>query len=253
MCTLSFVPKAQGFLIGMNRDEQRARAAGLPPAIHQCGDLSALYPAEPGGGTWIGINEAGLCIALINWYSRPQYRGEPAFSRGEIIPRLLACQSRGEMECTLRSLPVERLNPFRLFLMGVPSGGISEYRSYGSEMERVEHPWAAAHWFSSGHDEASATAARGAACLKAAGEPDAGTPAWLERLHSSHDPEAGADSICMHRDDAVTVSLTILEVSDTSARMSYHAGPPCQRPPKETPAERLGILTGSGMRDLGEN
>lgn len=92
----------------------------------------------------------------------------------------------------------------------------------------MDHPWVTNHWFSSGHDEASATMTRDTVCLKAAEEPDAGTLPWLERLHSSHDPEEGASSICMHRDEAETVSMTILKVSGKSAAMRYHADPPCR-------------------------
>jgi hypothetical protein len=228
MCTVSIIPTADGFLLGMNRDEQRTRTSALPPAEHRCGELSALYPSEPGGGTWIGINEAGLCLALINWYSLPQYRGTPAFSRGAIIPQLLACSSRDAMERSLRSLPLERLNHFRLFVIGGKSEGILEYRSQESGMELVDHPWTTGHWFSSGQDEASTSMTRGSVCHKASAEPDAGTLPWLERLHSSHDPEPGAYSVCMHRDDAVTVSLTVLEVSGDTALMRYHAGPPCE-------------------------
>lgn len=228
MCTLSLVPKTDGFLLGMNRDERRGRAVGLPPVMHRHGEVEALHPSEPHGGTWIGINVAGLCAALINWYSRPQYPGEPACSRGDIIPRLLACSSREDMERSLNSLPLERLNPFRLFVMGGKSDTIREYRSDGHGIDRVDHPWVTSHWFSSGHDEASATATRGTVCLKASQEADAGTLPWLERLHSSHDPERGADSICMHRNDAVTVSMTIVEVSGNLAAMRYHSGPPCR-------------------------
>jgi hypothetical protein len=228
MCTLSIVPKAGGFLLGMNRDEQRTRAAALPPSLHRCGDLPALYPSEPGGGTWIGINKTGLCAALINWYSRPQYQGEPAFSRGTIIPRLLAFPSLDDMERSLFSLPLERSNPFRLFLIVRSADDIREYRSEGSGIERVDHPWVTNHWFSSGHDEASAISTRSAVCLKAAEEPDAGTLPWLKRLHASHDPQQGAASICMHRDDAETVSMTILDVSCESVSMRYHAFSPCR-------------------------
>ena len=92
----------------------------------------------------------------------------------------------------------------------------------------MDHPWVTNHWFSSGHDEASATMTRDTVCLKAAEEPDTGTLPWLERLHSSHDPEEGASSICMHRDEAETVSMTILKVSGKSAAMRYHADPPCR-------------------------
>jgi hypothetical protein len=228
MCTLSFVPKADGFLLGMNRDEQRSRAVGLPPVLHRHGELEALHPSEPHGGTWIGINGAGVCVALINWYSRPQYRGKPAFSRGDIIPRLLSCSSREDMERKLYSLPLARLNPFRLFVIGRKPDGIREYRSEGSGMDRVNHPCITSHWFSSGHDEAAATTSRSAVCRQASEESDAGTLPWLERLHASHDPERGTNSVCMHRDDAMTVSMTIVEVSGDSTAMRYHAGPPCQ-------------------------
>jgi hypothetical protein len=228
MCTLSFVPKADGFLLAMNRDEQRSRASGLPPAVRRCGGLAAVYPSEPGGGTWVGINEAGLCAALINWYSRPQLRSAPAFSRGMIIPRLLSCSSLEEAERSLLSLPVSRLNPFRLILIGLPGDGVREYGSYESGVERVCHPWSSGHWFSSGHDEASASRVRSDVCRDAAKTSDAGTLSWLERLHATHDPEPGADSVCMHRDDAATVSLTVLEVSGDSASMSYYDGPPCE-------------------------
>ena len=243
MCTLSFLPKTDGFLLGMNRDEQRSRAIASPPAAQRCGDLDALYPSEPSGGTWIGINEAGLCAALINWYSRPQYQGDPAFSRGVIIPRILAFPSLDDMERSLFSLPLERLNPFRLFVIGRSADGIREYRSEGSSTERVDHPWVTNHWFSSGHDEASAITTRSAACLNAAEEPDAGTLPWLERLHSSHDPEEAASSICMHRDDAVTVSMTILEVSGESAAMRYHAFPPCRSLGVEPLRSRLTLFS----------
>jgi hypothetical protein len=227
MCTFSFVPKSDGFLIAMNRDEQRSRAVALPPALHRQGDLLALHPCEPSGGTWIGINESGLCLALINWYSRPQYTGTPAFSRGAIIPRLLACASWKEAEPILRSFPLERVNPFRLFVILEQRLGLREYRSDGRAVEFIDHPWAPGHWFSSGQDEASATEVRGAVCLQAARKPDQGTLPWLVELHSSHDPEKGADSVCMHREDAVTVSLTTVDVSGTSAAMTYHDGPPC--------------------------
>jgi len=228
MCTLSFVPTDGGFLLAMNRDEQRTRAKALPPQFHRCGSLKAMYPSEPGGGTWIGINSLGLCAALINWYSRPQYPGDPDFSRGGIIPRLLACDNREKMEQCLYSLPLDRLNPFRIFVFGIGSGDIREYRSDGVAARRTDHAWSTNHWFSSGHNETTATTARRAACLKASLESDAGSLGWIDRLHSSHDPVAGADSICVHREDAVTVSITLIRMDHGGTRMEYRDGSPCE-------------------------
>jgi len=228
MCTVSFVPNSNGFLIGMNRDEQRSRVMGNPPSIRRCGDLAALYPSEPGGGTWVGVNSAGICAALINWYSRSQEQGKAPVSRGTIIPHLMGCLNLEQIDRSLMTLPLDHMNPFRLFIIGRESGVVREYRSEGTDFEQLEHPWLTGHWFSSGIHETSVAATRGAVCSKANSEPDAGTLRWLKRLHSSHDPEEGESSICMHRHDAVTVSMTLLQFQNQTVSMSYHKGSPCQ-------------------------
>lgn len=228
MCTLSFAPADGGFLLAMNRDEQRTRPRAAAPSIHTLGEQKALFPSEPSGGTWIGINESGLCLALINWYSRPQLPGAGAFSRGNIIPELLSRGTWEKAEHALLALPLPRLQPFRLFMMTRELGVIREFRSEGAGLEIEDHPWTIAHWFSSGHDEDSATRSRGGVCLAAVEESDAGTLPWLARLHSAHGPEKGADSICMHRNDAVTVSMTLLRVASGTAIMTYHEGSPCE-------------------------
>src|SRR4051812_27482947 len=62
MCTLSFIPHDNGYVVGMNRDEQHTRPHALPPSPH--GD--AIYPHEPvTGGTWLAINSSGLTLALL--------------------------------------------------------------------------------------------------------------------------------------------------------------------------------------------
>ena len=66
MCTVSFIPRPEGFYLAMNRDESVDRVLALPPAEFRRAGLRCLYPHEPAGGTWIGANEAGLCLALMN-------------------------------------------------------------------------------------------------------------------------------------------------------------------------------------------
>jgi hypothetical protein len=82
MCTVSFVPKSQGFYLAMNRDEKRERFAALAPAIVELGSHRAILPREPTGGTWISANDAGVCLALINWHRI----AEPA-SGGQLLPQ----------------------------------------------------------------------------------------------------------------------------------------------------------------------
>src|ERR1700756_122950 len=57
MCTLTFVPSEDGYLVGMNRDELLTRPAALPPRRFQRSGMEMVYPREPSGGTWIACND----------------------------------------------------------------------------------------------------------------------------------------------------------------------------------------------------
>src|SRR5215470_8723981 len=81
MCTLTFIPKPQGYLLGMNRDERLARETALAPEIVNLAGLEIIYPRENDGGTWIGSNSAGITFALLNQNSGPNTPGKER-SRG---------------------------------------------------------------------------------------------------------------------------------------------------------------------------
>lgn len=239
MCTVSFLPADDGFHLAMNRDEQLSRRAALPPGIAKRGALRALYPRELSGGTWIGVNEAGIAFALINWYSQPQRKGADTISRGEVIPALLAADTAAEAEALLASLDVAEMNPFRLIVASNSERVLQEWRSIGGRIEGVSMPWKRAHWFSSGFDEAEAGRVRALTCARAARLSPPDSAAWLRELHGSHHPSKGAFSICMHRIDACTVSCTELSVDKASAAMRYAAGPACERGPRFAKTLRL--------------
>ena len=71
MCTVTFIARRNGYALGMNRDEKLTRVAALPPAQYRLCTRDTLFPSEPNGGTWIGINDANTTFALVNWYSVP--------------------------------------------------------------------------------------------------------------------------------------------------------------------------------------
>jgi len=235
MCSVSFLPNSEGFDLLMNRDEQRTRPSALPPALHRCGGRNALYPHEPNGGTWVGVNDAGLTLALLNWYSQPQRAGTA--SRGRIIPALLAVKADREVESRLIQLPLSRMNPFRLVVISPEEKHLKEWRWDGGLLEGSAMPWKKSHWFSSGFDEEKANQIRSLTCHSAGEESDRDTLPWLLRLHCSHLPDKGPFSLCMHRGDACTVSCTEISVSHKEAVMAYHAGPPCTcRPHAQSPS-----------------
>lgn len=225
MCTLTFIPRQRGFVLGMNRDDRYSRPPAIAPAIYQVGSQYALYPVEPGSGTWIAVNQAGLSLAILNW-SLPQ--GDKLHSRGEIIPRLATCSGLSSVAEELRAMNLAGVLPFRMIVASARENGIRECLWNGSTVEFNIRPWKLTHWFSSGRGDALAESSRRPVCQSADARPDAGSTKWLRELHQSHEPERGAFSICVHREDAGTLSYTEVHCNAERVSMGYSPGYPCQ-------------------------
>jgi transport and Golgi organization protein 2 len=227
MCTVSFIPNVNGFYLGMNRDESRLRPIGLQPEVRRTTYGVSIYPTEPSGGTWIGINDSGLCLALINWHKAPTRPVPRIVSRGIVVKELIQLPTNGALAGLLRDLPIEAMPPFRLIAVSLRESLIREFRWDQNRVITISHYWMAKHWFSSGLDEQQAEVTRATVCRQKWNEPHAGELAWLRRLHQSHLPERGGFSICMHREDACTVSYTEVVFRDASGTMRYHPGSLC--------------------------
>src|SRR5260370_21255605 len=114
MCTVTFMPRRTGYCLAMNRDEQRTRPEGQPPAQRNIGGHGVSYPSEAGGGTWIALNDNGVSLALVNWYSVTARVKRDALSRGELIPSVSAATKWAVVDVGLKGLALHRFNPFRL-------------------------------------------------------------------------------------------------------------------------------------------
>jgi Transport and Golgi organisation 2 len=211
----------------MNRDESLRRPVAALPEVHVSNGRFWVYPSEPTGGTWIGLNDSGLCLALINWYAVPARPESQAISRGIIVKTALTARHIDELHSAFRMLPLNRMPPFRLIAMAFQEHAVTEFRWDRHVLLPQRKPWIANHWFSSGLNESTVQAKRAEVCLQASKKPDAGELPWLRELHKSHLPEPGAFSICMHREDAGTVSYTEIVIEDNRGIMRYHPGPLC--------------------------
>lgn len=225
MCTLTFIPRAHGFVLGMNRDDRYSRPPAIPPAAYPSGNQQALYPVEPGSGTWIAVNQAGLGFAILNWSLS---RGVKVHSRGEIIPRLAACAGLEAVGDELSRMNLAGTLPFRLIVFSAREEGIREYLWNRSEQEVIRQTWKLNHWFSSGRGDDIAERSRRPVCEAADADPGSGGIEWLRSLHRSHEPERGAFSICVHRDDAGTLSYTEVQCDAERVSMGYSPGYPCE-------------------------
>ena len=267
MCTVSFVPKSRGFYLAMNRDEKRERFAAIAPAIVELGSHRAILPREPTGGTWISANDAGVCLALINWHriAEPASGGQllpkkrnrldtrssrgtravettgcpsgaeriehhlksDPLSRGLVVKELAGISTAREIAASVRKLPVGKLRPFRLIAIVLGEKRVIEWRWDLQRLAIRNHEWRRQHWFSSSFDEERAEVERQRVCEDANDHDSADSLMWLRRLHSSHAPKRGPFSICMHRGDAATVSYSEVAVGPRSVVMRYKDGPLC--------------------------
>ena len=226
MCTLTFIPRADGYILAMNRDEQIARGPATPPAVVQLGSARAILPTDVEGGTWIGVNEHGLAFALLNW----NREGQPVIktrSRGVIIPALLALSHIGEAPVAMQRADLDGIHPFRLIGVSPREKTLVEWQWDQRKLQFSIRDWKSGNWFSSSLSDDQAGAQRGAVCDAAWGEPDAGSLAWVRRLHASHGEEPGPFSICVHRKCVETLSYTELVCTPNDVRCTYFPGSPC--------------------------
>jgi Transport and Golgi organisation 2 len=244
MCTLSVIPRDNGYLLGMNRDERIVRAAGLPPEVREVAGAKVIYPTDGEcgtsvsgtsiSGTWIGANEHGVALALLNWndVASKALGTTKNRTRGVLIPALIGSSAKPALRAALADLKLEGILPFRLVGVFPSEKRIGEWRWNSVQMEFVVHPWEARHWFSSSLSDHQAERLRRAACRNAWSEPDAGSAPWLHRLHASHTDASRAFSLCVHRPEVRTLSYSEIECTSAAIHMKHSVGSPCTMPPQ---------------------
>lgn len=226
MCTVSVIPRADGFRLLCNRDERRTRGSARPPARYRTGRRESVFPIDAqGGGTWIGVNDAGLALALLNRgvAGAPEGAAAPTWAwttRGVIVPWLLACQSVDEVLRSARRLPRDRFQPFRvLAVMGHQAAVVAASTSdYSEQRAQLTRPLMVT---SSSLGDALVDPPR-RALFDAVMRRSSST--WLEgqvAFHAHAWPARRELSVLMSRPDARTVSRVLCDVGAAGPSFSY--------------------------------
>jgi len=67
MCTVTFLPTSEGYILTSNRDEDPGRSRAESPSNYITEQPDVFFPRDPvGSGSWIAFNRKGKTICLLN-------------------------------------------------------------------------------------------------------------------------------------------------------------------------------------------
>ncbi|MDA1260305.1 MAG: NRDE family protein [Planctomycetota bacterium] len=229
MCTLTWLRRADGFEVFFNRDELKTREVERPPEIYERDGVRFLAPRDSkDDGSWIGVNDRGLAVALLNRYVPNAGPPREAFrSRGLLVMDLLTALHRAEVGERLAETDLQRYKPFSLFAAD-PAGRARLFEWTGWHVEETDDPDAMMPLASSSFDQTLARVHRRGVYADLIKE--YGTPPDEEALlafHRSHAGGPGPFSVCMHRPDADTRSFTRVRVGVGGVTLQWQPGTPC--------------------------
>jgi hypothetical protein len=216
-----------------NRDELLTREPALPPREGSSRGVRFLAPVDGrAGGTWLLVTERGLILALLNRNDgRSDGRRDPgaAASRGELPPALAAAADPAELLSRLDGRGLARYPPFTLAALWRDPAAALVASWDGDHLASAPLPGEVGLLCSSGLGDEAARRGREATWLRMrAAVPE---PSWSAEshraFHRSHDPEPHAFSVCMHRDDAATVSTAEVTATRAFVELTYRPGSAC--------------------------
>jgi hypothetical protein len=183
-----------------------------------------IYPIDPSsGGTWIGVNDSGLAVTILNRHptGRASRSDRVAVSRGIIAPGLLS--ESDTVDAVIRSLGGLTLEDFEPFtLVAIWRQQVASLSSDGHELS-LQRTWLSVPlmFTSSSLGDERVETPRRRLFEQLLGTNSSG---WLEgqaRFHQHQWPESPDISVEMERQDAATVSRSIIDVSEHGLRFRY--------------------------------
>ena len=243
MCTLAAyvgVFPAWPLVVAANRDEHLDRPA-TPPTL-----LRDTAPRAMGGrdlranGTWLGVNEAGLVVGVLN--RRSPAPPDPARkSRGQLCMELLGGESASAAAVRAAGEPPDDYNPFNL-LIADPSAAFAVTHPHDGPLRSTRlDPGLHLLTNLDVNDPTCpriAVSYRGFAAAGDAFGADGDVDRFVDRLrdvladHATALDPRGPGSLCVHAGPFGTLSSSVLLVPAPGRPVRYlHAdGPPCRTP-----------------------
>lgn len=231
MCTLILLHRCVAgapLVLAANRDEYLDRPA-VPPALLDVEGTPVAAPLDlRAGGTWLGVNGAGLFAGLTN---RPTRSPDPdRRSRGMLVLDALKAPSAAAAADRLSAIPRASYNPFNLVLADRAQAFLLSYEDTG----RLEALAPGAHVV--GNADPNAADVPKVARLRRRAEALASLPSeqvidGLGAICRGHDGGGGPlDDTCIHTTVYGTRSGTLLRLGAApgDGALRFADGPPCR-------------------------
>ncbi len=223
MCTASWSAGHGRLSLCFNRDERKSRSEALPPRREAMEGIQVVAAIDPdAGGTWLAVNEHGLCVFLLNNYGAQAVLAESPRhprSRGELPLRFASCASR--------ALAIERLlegsyEDYHPFLVAFADReGVAMYSWDGKDLEgmRVQQDFVTTSSFRTSEVQSYRnfryqSLLAGRAFL---------TPADRRELHVGTPHEDPAFDSLMLRSESRTHSVSTVEIDSDRVIYRYEA------------------------------
>jgi hypothetical protein len=240
MCTVSWLRLRGGYELFCNRDERHTRKPAGPPVIRDARGVRFIAPVDGDhGGSWIGVNEAGVALCLLNRYegaattpngvkhSPDDVKPEDGYrSRGLLLTSLTDSLTASHAHARLSGADLSRYRPFTMLVLSAHEPALLVYWANGEKTFDGAGE-ASMPLTSSSYRGADVIASRKSLFRRMTDEAGAVTPSLLREFHRSHAPARGAYSVCMHRGDAATVSFSRVKVGGREVEFSYQPASPC--------------------------
>lgn len=237
MCTVIFgrrVWPGVELVVAANRDERLDRASA-PPAADSVGGVAIFAPRDlESGGTWLGVNEHGLLVALTNRFSAGPTKGQR--SRGEIVRRALGARSAEQAVTALAQVTPSSYPGFHCLIADAEHACV--VRPVGDSM-RVEQLAPGRLYAVTERSYGAAPSGResllGSAIADLGAGPEPRIADWCELLATHAGAGLAMDGVCVHMDamNYGTRSAALLRVTPDRAHSDWQhiPGRPCVTEP----------------------
>jgi hypothetical protein len=111
MCTVTYLPLSNGYLLTSNRDEKEWRSKAIPPQEYN----NLFFPKDQDkGGTWICTRKDNITLCLLNGaFIAHKSLGNYKQSRGVILLQIAASDNPFN---TIETIELSNIEPFTLII-----------------------------------------------------------------------------------------------------------------------------------------